>query len=176
MVKIVLAGVWACIVALVAVYFSVKLATAPPPVEESKAPPTEVVRGESITVPFLDNGAVKGYFIGRFSFMVDKQKAEGLQMPMTALTTDELFTLLVGNRMVDLSKSTKLDVEGFKQAIKTGINKRLGTDVINDVLIEQLDFLGKDDIREGGGGKPKLLPAVKIVEGQKPPESAAPAE
>ncbi|KAA3506340.1 hypothetical protein GOZ89_08255 [Agrobacterium vitis] len=175
MVKIVIAGVWACIVALVAVYFSIQVATAPPPVEVAKAPPTEVVRGEAITVPFLENGKVKGYFIGRFSFMVDKEKAGAMQMPMTELMTDQLFTLLVGNSMVDLSKSTKLDIDGFKQAIKTGINKRLGSDVINDVLIEQLDFLGKDDIREGGGGKPKLLPAVKIVEGEKAPEGAAPA-
>jgi hypothetical protein len=167
MVKIVIAGVWACLVTLIAVYFSVQMATAPAPVDDgsAKKPALEMVRGESITVPVFENGAVKGYFLGRFSFMVEKEKAEAMKTTATALMTDELFTLLVGNKMVDMSKAVKLDVDGFRSTIKADINKRAGQDLVSDVLVEQLDYLGKEEARDGGG-KPKLKAPVKIVEGQ----------
>ncbi|MDQ0457015.1 hypothetical protein [Rhizobium paknamense] len=172
MVKIVIAGIWACIVTLVAVYFSVQLATRPAPVEESKAPPTDVIRGEPVTVPYVDDSGVKGYFLGRFTFVVDKEKAKTINIPMTELMTDQLFTVLVGNKIIDLTSGKKLDVEQFRQTILTGVNKRLGDDVVKSVMIEQLDFLAKEDLRETGG-KPKLKPAVKIVEGEAPPAAAA---
>jgi flagellar basal body-associated protein FliL len=168
MIKIVLAGVWACIATLVAVYFSVQMATAPNPVDDgSKKPELEVVRGEAITIPVFANGSVNGYFLGRFSFMVQKEKAEAIKLPLPPLMTDELYRLLVDNKIVDLTKATKLDAEGFRNTIKADLNKHLGEGVIADVLIEQLDYLGKEETQDGGG-KPKLKPAVKIVEGQPP--------
>ncbi|MGG7516296.1 hypothetical protein ACQ3G6_00230 [Allorhizobium undicola] len=173
MVKIVIAGIWACIVTLVAVYFSVQLATKPAPVETAKAPPTEVVRGEAITIPYLEDGGVKGYFLGRFSFVVEKDKAHAAPLQVSDILTDQLFTALVGNRMIDLSSPKRLDIEQFREGIRTGINKRLGDEVVQSVLIEQLDFLAKEDLREGGG-KPKLKPGVKIVEGEAPPVADAP--
>ncbi|HBF30373.1 hypothetical protein [Rhizobium sp.] len=170
MVKIVIAGVWACFVTLIAVYFSVQMATAPAPVDDgsAKKPALELVRGEPITVPVFENGAVKGYFLGRFSFMVEKEKAEAIKLSATALMTDELFTLLVGNKMIDMSKTVKLDLDGFRNTIKTDINKRAGEDLVAEVLVEQLDYLGKEEARDGGGNL-KLKPAVKIVEGQSVP-------
>lgn len=167
MVKIVIAGVWACIVTLVAVYFSVQMATAPAAVDDgaAKKPALELVRGESITVPVFENGSVKGYFLGRFSFMVQKDKAEMMKMSATPFMTDELFTLLVGNKLIDMSKAVKLDVDGFRNTIKTDINKRAGEELVSEVLVEQLDYLGKEEARDGGG-KPKLKAPVKIVEGQ----------
>jgi hypothetical protein len=170
MVKIVIAGVWACLVTLIAVYFSVQMATAPAPVDDgaSKKPALELVRGETLTVPVFENGSVKGYFLGKFSFMVEKEKAEAVKLSATAMTTDELFTLLVGNKMVDLSKSPSLDLDGFRNTIKADMNKRFGQDMVSEVLVEQLDYLGKEEARDGGA-KPKLKAPVKIVEGQPVP-------
>ncbi|MBB4953936.1 hypothetical protein H4S14_001996 [Agrobacterium vitis] len=166
MVKIVIAGVWACIATLVAVYISVQMATAPVQTDEdANKPVLEMVRGEPITIPLFENGTVKGYFLGRFSFMVEKGKAEAVKVPITAIMTDELFTLLVSSKMIDLSKAQKLDLDGFRTIIKTDLNKHFGDNVISEVLVEQLDYLGKEDATNGGG-KPKLKPAVKIVEGQ----------
>jgi hypothetical protein len=169
MVKIVIAGVWACIATLVAVYFSVQMATAPVPVDDgTHKPELEMVRGEPITVPVFENGTVKGYFLGRFSFMVQKDKVEAVKVPVNAIMTDELFTLLVGNKMVDLSKAAKLDLDGFRTIIKADLNKHFGEGAVSDVLVEQLDYLGKEEAA-AGGAKPKLKPAVKIVEGQSLP-------
>jgi hypothetical protein len=63
------------------------------------------------------------------------------------LITNELFTTLVDKKMVDVSNHDSFDVDGFRKIVRVAINKRLGEDVVHDVLVEQIDFLSKSDIR-----------------------------
>ncbi len=169
MLKVVAAGIWVCIVTLGAVYFSVQMGTAPPVDEAAqKKAALEVVKGESISVPVLKDGAVNGYFISRISFMMDKTKLKDGALPITEYMTDELFSLLVGNQMIDLADPKAFKLEEFKKLVKEDLNKRMGGDYIAEVLVEQLDYLSKDDIRVGqSGGKPK--PPQPIVTPEKLP-------
>ncbi|TCV76108.1 hypothetical protein EDE05_101215 [Neorhizobium sp. R1-B] len=170
MVKLLLTGLWVCIVTLGAVYFSVQMSAAPAPVDEEarKKELLELVRGESITIPVISEGAISGYFLSRVSFMMDKEKIKGVKLPMTELTTDELFTLLIGNKMVDLSKPGAFELEKFRSTIKDDLNKRLGDGLVAEVLVEQLDYLSKEDIRNNASrGNKNPNPGKKIVEGVK---------
>ena len=170
MVKLLLTGLWVCIVTLGAVYFSVQMSAAPAPVDEEarKKELLELVRGESITIPVISEGAISGYFLSRVSFMMDKEKIKGVKLPMTELTTDELFTLLIGNKMVDLSEPGAFELEKFRSTIKDDLNKRLGDGLVAEVLVEQLDYLSKEDIRNNASrGNKNPNPGKKIVEGVK---------
>lgn len=166
MLKLLLTGVWVCAVTLGAVYFSVQLATAPAPDEAgAKKASLQLVKGESITIPVINDGGVNGYFLSRISLRVDKTKMAKIELPATQLMTDELFTLLAGSSMVNIANISTFDPEAFKQRIREGLNKRLDDEVVEDVLIEQLDYLSKADIREqNGNGTPR---SVKLVEGEK---------
>lgn len=168
MLKLLITGVWVCAVTLGTVYFSVQMATKPPVEETAKKPEMELVKGESITVPLISDGAVKGYFISRISFMMDKAKIKDIHVPTTELMTDELFSLLAGNKMVNIADVSSFDVHAFRDTIKQDMNKKLGDAFVDDVLVEQLDYLSKDDLHGGGGKAPK---PVKIVEGQPLPEA-----
>jgi flagellar basal body-associated protein FliL len=170
MVKLLLTGLWVCVVTLGAVYFSVQMSAAPAPVDEEarKKELLELVRGESITIPVISDGAISGYFLSRVSFMMDKEKIKGVKLPMTELTTDELFTLLIGNKMVDLSKPGAFELEKFRSSIKDDLNKKLGDGLVAEVLVEQLDYLSKEDIRNNASrGNKNPNPGKKIVEGVK---------
>ncbi len=174
MLKVVLAGLWVCAVSLGAVFLSVHLATAPVEDPEiARKAGLELVKGESITIPLIADGKVSGYFLGRVSFMMNKEKMAGATLPMTELMTDEMFTLLVGNKMVDLDNMSAFDVGKFRELVKTDLNTRLGDGFIDEVLVEQLDFLSKDSLRANGEaqGKPPNKP-VAIVEGQALPTTA----
>ncbi|MBV2186833.1 MAG: hypothetical protein KUL88_20105 [Rhizobium sp.] len=175
MVKILAAGLWVCLVTLGAVYFTVHMATAPAEIseEDARKAKLELVRGEPITIPMIADGSVRGYFLGRVSFMMDKEKIKGVELPLTELMTDELFTLLIGNKMVDVSNMASFDVAAFREKIKTDINARLGEGFIEEVLVEQLDYMSKDDVRatSEGTAKPPAEP-VKIIEGDKIEEPA----
>ncbi|TCU18887.1 hypothetical protein [Rhizobium sullae] len=176
MVKLVLTGIWVCAITLASVYFSVKLATAPaPPADDSKQGQLELVKGETITVPIIGDGAVTGYFLGRVSFMMNKDTMKGMTLPLTEMTTDELFTLLVGNKMVDISKLKSFDPQAFREAIKKGMNEKLGGEYVSEVMLEQLDYLSKDDVKANASGQQrKTADPVKIIE-PPPPEAAAAA-
>ena len=82
MLKLLLTGVWVCAVTLGAVYFSVQLATAPAPGEAgAKKANLQLVKGESITIPVINDGGVNGYFLSRISLRVDKTKMAKIELP-----------------------------------------------------------------------------------------------
>ena len=121
MLKLVFTGIWVCVITLASVYFSVKMATAPaPPPDDSKQAQLELVKGETVTIPIIGDGAVTGYFIGQLNFMMNKDVVKGATLPLTEMTTDQLFTLLVGNKMVDISKVKSFDSQAFRDAVKKG--------------------------------------------------------
>lgn len=165
-------GLWVCIVTLGAVYGSIYLATAPAEKTEEAAKPLELVRGEPITVPILAEGGVSGYFLTRISFMVDKEKMKGQPLPLTELMTDQLFTMLTGDKMVDLDHVSNFDVNAFREKIKTEMNVRLGGDYIDKVLIEQIDYVSQAAARRAAEGAPGPMERTKITEGEVVEEKA----
>ena len=177
MIKLVLTGIWVCAITLASVYFSVYLATAPAPAAtDSKQSALELVKGETITVPVIGDGAITGYFLGRISFMMNKDMLKGVTLPLTEMTTDELFSLLVGNKMVDLAHIKSFDPKAFREEIRKGMNERLGGEYVADVMLEQLDYLSKEEVKENSAGQPKKLGApVKIIEGALAEGAPAPA-
>jgi len=168
MLKLLFTGLWVCLVTLGAVYFSVQMSAPSPPVDEEAArrEALQLVRGEEISVPVISDGMITGYFLGRFSFMMDREKIRGARLPITELTTDELFTVLVGEKMIDLGKPHAFDLEVLKTRIQDDINMRLGEGTVAEVLVERLDFLSKEDIRTNAAREGRHpIEAMKIVEG-----------
>ncbi len=149
MIKLVGTGIWVCIVTLASVYFSVQTANKKPETETVPAflGGLETVRGEIISVPILRGGGVEGYFLTRLSFTADPKYLSKLTVPASQLVTDALYTELVGNTTIDFSHLDQFDIPTFKENVKVALNKRIGEEVFHDVVIEQIDFLSKADIR-----------------------------
>ncbi|PWV95263.1 hypothetical protein DFR52_11420 [Hoeflea marina] len=149
MIKLIGTGIWICVVALVSVYFSIQMANK----KESTEPAApllgglETIRGEIVSLPVIAHGAVEGYFLTRLSYTVDPAKSKLMTVDPTALVTDVLYTELVGNQVIDIANLKQFDLISFKENVKQALNKRLGEEVFHDVIIEQIDFLSKNDIR-----------------------------
>jgi hypothetical protein len=148
MLKLILTGVWVAIVTLGAVYFSIQMSMPPDPNAEDakKKAIQELVRGEVITFPVIADGRVEGYFLSRTSVIADKTKIGAITLPIPELLTDELFTALVGDKVIRIEDTRNFDLKAFRERIKTALNKRLGEDVVLDVIVEQIDYLGKTDL------------------------------
>ncbi|WP_299866126.1 hypothetical protein [uncultured Hoeflea sp.] len=149
MIKLLATGVWICAVALASVYFSVQTANKKEGADPDPAMfgGLETVRGEVTSIPVISGGAVKGYFLTRLSYTIDPSKAGALTIPVPDLVTDALYSALVGEQLIDFPNMTKFDLDGFKSHIRDTINERLGEQVFHDVIVEQIDFLSKEDIR-----------------------------
>lgn len=149
MLKLVFTGIWVCAVTLGAVYFSMQYASAPviSEAEAARRASEEYVPGEIITVPVIKDGAVQGYFLAKLSFSATREGIADLHAPLRQLVTDELYDMLLGSKLIDVADTRSFDLPSFKGAVKDGLNKKLGSEVITEVLVEQLEYLTKDDVQ-----------------------------
>jgi len=147
-IKLILVGAWICVLTLGSVYFSMQMAAAPRVDEEAaaRAAALDLVRGSQATIPVISDGAVKGYFLTRLSYTANRELAAQQPVPVSEVITDELYSLLVGQRMIDVEKLDSFDVEAFRGRIKDGLNKRFGGEIIEDILIEQIDYIAKLEV------------------------------
>ncbi len=170
MIKILLVGLWVCALTLGGVYAAVSLGGKPDENAEAKVEtPTEYVSGETLSLPVVSDGEVSGYFLARLSVIVDSDKAKKIHVPVAPYITDQLFGLLVGDKLIDLPNTGRLDVAVFKTRVKDGINAQFGEEIVTGVIVEQLDYLSKADLRSEDPSRRSHT--VKIVEGEKPPEA-----
>lgn len=171
MIKILLVGLWVCALTLGGVYAAVSFSGKPGENAEAKAEtPTEYVAGEILSLPVVTDNAVTGYFLAKVSVTVDSEKAKKVHLPIAPYITDQLFGLLVGDKLIDLPTAGSFDVAGLKTKVKDGINGQVGEELVTGVIVEQLDFLSKADLNSGD---PKRRSStIKIAEGEKPPVSA----
>lgn len=176
MIKLIITGVWVAIVTLGAVYGSIQLAKPEDPNAEAekKKAVQELVHGEMVTFPVIKKGDVAGYFLTKTSYIVDKSKMGEVTLPIPAVLTDELYTAFVGDQIIRIGDNRELDVKAFRERIKNALNKRLGSDVVVDIVFEQIDYLSKDDLRQQRADKsvnivhetpPADIPAGKAPEG-----------
>lgn len=172
MLKIILTGIWICAVTLGAVYYSVQMAMPPEPGNEeaNRAASLEYIRGENLSIPVIANGEVNGYFVARITVRIDRDRIGKVEVPLKQLLTDELITLLSNTSMTNLAHVRTFDPVAFKDHLKAGLNSKLGEGSIETVLIEQLDYLSKADLRAVNGQGPE---SIKIVEGETVPAGGA---
>ena len=149
MIKMLVTGVWICAVALASVYVSVQMTNKKETVEAEPAMfgGLETIRGEVTSIPVISSGAVQGYFLTRLSYTVDPLKVAKLSIPVEELITDALYTALVGETVIDFPDMESFDLEAFKAHVRTTLNERVGEELFQDVIVEQIDFLSKEDIR-----------------------------
>ena len=149
MFKLIITGVWVAAVTLASVYFSIQMSKAPDPAEEEarRKAVQELVKGEVVTFPVIAQGKVEGYFLTRTSFIADKTRLGEIKLPIPELLTDELYTELVGDKVIRVGENRNFDLKAFKNRVKEALNKKLGSEVVLDVIVEQIDYLTKEEIQ-----------------------------
>lgn len=176
MIKTLAIGIWICAVALGSVYFSVQISNTKESVEPDPAMfgGLETIRGEVISIPVISSGAVQGYFLTRLSYTVDPLKTAKLSIPVNELITDVLYTALVGEPVIDFPDIEVFDLEAFKTHIRESLNERVGEELFHDVIVEQIDFLSKEDIRSNAQQGRSLKNNASESQAA-PPAAAAPS-
>jgi hypothetical protein len=173
MIKFVVAAIWIAAATIGSVYYSFSTAQKTP-TEETPASllgGLDYVQTDIISVPVFRNGDIYGYFLGRLVYTIEPEQAKKLPVPVEPLLTDEVYTWLYGNPQIDLTKRAGLDLEAFRTGIHDTVNERLGAEVIHDVLIEQLDFLTKEEIRDNRVGRSEATAeSLAKLQNPKPPQ------
>lgn len=138
-------GLWVLVVALGAVF---AVATIGAPSRSNVAEAKAVLQLEKtrvINVPMIADGAVRGFIVAQFGFTVDAAKAKTLPISPEAFLLDEAFRLIYTDEKLDFLHLEKFDINGFTRRLVAATNKRLGVDLVHDVLIQDFTFISKEE-------------------------------
>ncbi|TPJ81115.1 hypothetical protein [Mesorhizobium sp. B2-6-2] len=150
MIKFIAAALWICAVTLSAVFYSFQAAgqrgAAEPP--KPMLGGLDYVKTDMISVPLLRDGTIEGYFLTKLVYTVEPDQIKKLSIPAQALMTDQVYSYLYSNPQIDFTKKESIDLDAFRKSIRDTINTRVGVELVHEVLIDQVNFLSKDDIRD----------------------------
>jgi hypothetical protein len=150
MIKFIAAGLWLCAACVGALFYSFQLAGAQAggPGGPAMLGGLDYVKTDVLSVPVVQHGGIVGYFLIRLVYTADPVELKRLSVPAETLLTDQVYTFLFANPGIDFTRIETIDLDGLRNNLRDSINKRVGEELIHDVMVEQLDFLSKQEIRD----------------------------
>jgi hypothetical protein len=155
MIKTLLLGVWVCGVSLGAAYGVIEWKQRQSGAHaEEEAIKLQEMRSKAINVPIIAGGLVQGYIIAQFVFTVDAKILHDMPINPEAYLLDEAFKTIYAGEKVNFSQLKRQDLPALATQLGENVNKRLGVKMVQDVLIDQLSYVPKEEVR--GGNKPPV--------------------
>ena len=144
--KTFLVGIWVLVVALGTSY-AVAMLDAPRRAGDAsaKGPALQVEKTRVINVPVIAGGAIRGFIVAQFNYTVDGAKAKALGVSPDVFVADEAFRTLYTDDHLDFLHLEKYDIDGFTKKLVVATNRRLGVDLVHDVLVQDFTFISKEE-------------------------------
>jgi len=153
MIKLLAIGLWVCAATLGSSWVAANW-RAGEQAEVAKKPDffegLDYRKTDSIAVPLIADNAIKGYALARFVYTIDGETAASLAVPPDPVILDEAFRAVYSVAGFDFAHPERYDLAALLQSVKTNVNARYGRDVVEDVMVDQFDFLPKADPRDNG--------------------------
>jgi len=148
MMKNVMAGFWVCAVTLASCYAAVTWIVGRAPAEEqTHYEGLQYKKLQAMNIPIVAEGAVQGYVIANLVFTADAKTLREISVPPEAFIQDEVFRHVYSDETLDFKKLSRYDVNGMIANVREKINKRLGAEIVKEILVENFNFVDKSDIR-----------------------------
>ncbi len=149
MLKLVLLGVWVIIVTAASTFGSVYMRPVGEIAGESSLEDegVEELKAEMTSVPMIRGGDVVGYIIIQLSFEADRRVLAEKKLEPGPYLNDAVFRVIFSSTDIDFQRLRAKDLDRLTLAVATEANKRIGAELVRHVLIQQLNFVRKEDIR-----------------------------
>lgn len=151
MIRLIATGIWICIVTVLSSYAAALLhAPATPVADGSKVlGGLESMQTSIISVPVVANGAVQGYVLAQFTFTMKSDALNKMSVKPDIYLVDAAFRSIYSGEAAALRGAKKQDLQALTTTIKSRVNERFGDAFVEDVLIEKLTFVPKEEVRNG---------------------------
>lgn len=153
MLKLVLVGVWVILVTAAATFGSVYLGKSKS--GETGKPPdlgVEEITSEMTSVPIIRGGGVAGYVVFQLSFAADRALLDQKKLDPVPFLKDATFRVIFTSTETDFRRLKADDLNKLTNAIAEEANRRLGQPLVRQVLLQQLNYVPRDDIRTNWTG------------------------
>jgi hypothetical protein len=148
MIKVLFIGLWVCLITLGSSYGAAYWAVGQSGSEEEVyLEGLEYRKLPVITVPMISEGDVQGYVVAKLVYTADAGLLNELSIDPDAFVTDEAFREIYTNGVVEFDKLSKYNLSAMTIAIKENTNRRIQFNVVQDVLVEGLNYIEKNDMR-----------------------------
>ena len=149
MIRLLMMGVWACLVTAGASLGMSYWNEAHQPLSGKQDYVEGLVyeKTKVINVPMIADGSVQGYVVAQLVFTADAKSLRQLPVPPEAFLVDEAFRRIYGDEKLDFKNLVRYDLVQFTQAVRAQVNKRLQSDVVQEVLVQDFNYVSKDQIR-----------------------------
>lgn len=148
MLKLAVIGVWVILVTAGATFTSVLLSSSGGDSGERKPDMgIENLSTEMMSIPVIRDGDVTGYMVVQLSFAADRAVLEEDKFDPLPFLKDAAFRTMFSDPGMDVRHLRKKDLDTLTAAIAQEANRRLGMEVILNVLFQEINYVRKDDIR-----------------------------
>lgn len=148
MIRTVATGIAVCAVTLASAYGTLTwMSTTEAPAQKSYLEGIQYRKLPVLNVPVIAEGAVQGYVVANVVFTADAKTLRELSVPAESFVQDEAFRYIYGDPTLDFRKLARYNVETMLTNVKANVNKRLGAEIVKELLVENLNFVDKSDIR-----------------------------
>lgn len=149
MLKIALVGLWVIAVTAGAAFSAAYLL---PKGEEHAAEAVEdqgveQLKAEMTSVPMMRGGEIIGYVIIQLSFAADRTLLAAKKIEPVPYINDAAFRVIFSDTDIDYRRLRPGDLDRLTKEIGEEANRRLGFALVRHVLIQQLNFVRREDIR-----------------------------
>ncbi|MGH7004576.1 MAG: hypothetical protein ACREIP_11565 [Alphaproteobacteria bacterium] len=146
MIRIAIIGLWICAVALGSLYFAVRQNAAAATAVFPAARSFDDGKTEVFSVPVIVDGAVQGYVVTQLIYTLDKAVKASVDVPVSYFINDEIFRAFYG-RYSDVKDVQKVKFDDVKASIIERVNARFPTPLLQDLLVEQFNYISSREIR-----------------------------
>ena len=147
MLKLVAIGVWVILVTAGATFASVYVvrpSTSSTPHEDLGV---EDITSELSSIPVMRGGEVVGYVILQLSFAADRALLSQNKLDPMPYIRDSAFRVIFTMGDMDFRHLKSADLDRLADTIGKEANRRLGMDLIRQVLFQQMNYVKREDIR-----------------------------
>ncbi len=150
MIRLIFIGLWVCLVTVLSIYGTAYWAAGS---TDGKGDVTfasgpEYRRLPNLNVPMIIDGSVKGYVIAKLIYTADAGQLQRLGIDPTTFVTSVAFNEFYMNGRVDTGKLSKYNFKEMLDNIKKASNEKLNGEVVQDVLIDSINYIDKNDMRK----------------------------
>ena len=160
MLRTLMVGLWAACVGLGASYAAATWSAnggGGDTVAQKKGPIPEGLeykKPPALTVPMISDGRLRGYVVAKIVFTADARALSEFPVDPQPFVLDEAFRRIYTDGKVEFDKMSKYNLDDLTKSIKANVNARLGTDLIHDVLVDEVSYVDKDSMKEPGTPPP----------------------
>jgi hypothetical protein len=106
----------------------------------------QMMKTRMVSVPLLSNGEVLGYIVTRLQFVADMSVAKPGSIQPDIFVADEAFRQIYEKAPDDMKSGRKQVIRELTADVATSANKRMGRDIVKDVMIDSWAYLSKQDM------------------------------